>query len=81
MGWPVPIGMVPLERRSPSLIPWAWGINGVASVVAAPLAVLFSMSLGFRGVLFAAVGCYALAYALVVRFERKWAEVGTQVLS
>jgi spermidine synthase len=70
MGWPFPIGMLLLERRSPALIPWAWGINGFASVAAAPLAVLLSMSFGFRAVLVAAVGCYALAYVLALRFAR-----------
>jgi predicted membrane-bound spermidine synthase len=70
MGWPFPIGLLLLERRSSSLIPWAWGINGFASVAAAPLAVLLSMSFGFRVVLLAAVGCYALAYVLALRFAR-----------
>jgi spermidine synthase len=70
MGWPFPIGLLLLERRSPSLIPWAWGINGFASVAAAPLAVLLSMSFGFRVVLVAAVGCYALTYVLALRFAR-----------
>ena len=71
MGWPFPIGMVLLERRSPSLIPWAWGMNGFASVAAAPLAVILSMSFGFQAVLFGAVGCYLLALALALQFGRK----------
>jgi hypothetical protein len=71
MGWPFPIGMVLLERRSPSLIPWAWGMNGFASVAAAPLAVLLSMSFGFQAVLYGAVGCYLLALALALQFGRK----------
>jgi hypothetical protein len=81
MGWRFPIGMVLLERRSPSFIPWAWGINDFASVAAAPLALLLSRSFGCRGVPFTAIGCYALAGVLAVRFERKWAELGTQALS
>jgi spermidine synthase len=64
MGWPFPIGMVLLEGRSPSLVPWAWGMNGFASVAAAPLAVLLAMSFGFQAVVFGAVGCYLLAFVL-----------------
>jgi hypothetical protein len=71
MGWFFPAGMLLLERRSPSLIPWAWGINGFASVAAAPLAVLLSMSFGFQAVLFGAVGCYLLALALTLKFADK----------
>ena len=71
MGWFFPAGMLLLERRSPSLIPWAWGINGFASVAAAPLAVLLSMSLGFQAVLFGAVGCYLLALVLAFKFAKK----------
>ncbi|HVO83885.1 MAG TPA: hypothetical protein VMU60_05625 [Syntrophobacteria bacterium] len=71
MGWFFPTGMLLLERRSPHLIPWAWGINGFASVAAAPLAVLLSMSFGFQAVLCGAVGCYLVAVALAWKFTRK----------
>jgi len=71
LGWFFPAGMLLLERRSPHLIPWAWGINGFASVAAAPLAVLLSMSFGFQAVLFGAVGCYLLALALAWKFAVK----------
>ncbi|HYA02978.1 MAG TPA: hypothetical protein VEI04_07670 [Syntrophobacteria bacterium] len=81
MGWPFPVGLLLLERRSPSLIPWAWGINGVASVAAAPLAVLLSMSFGFRLVLLGAVGCYGLAAVLAFRLGRKEGEAGSEYRS
>jgi hypothetical protein len=71
MGWPLPIGLLLLERRFPPLIPWAWGINGFASVAAAPLAVLLSMSFGFRLVLLGAVGCYSLAAVVALQLGRK----------
>lgn len=67
MGWPFPAGMRLLQRCSPGLMPWAWGINGFASVAAAPLTVLLAMSLGFRMVLLLAVGCYLLALALILK--------------
>ncbi len=61
MGWPFPAGMHLLKDRSPGLLPWAWGINGFASVSAAPLTVLLAMSFGFRIVLALAVSSYLLA--------------------
>jgi hypothetical protein len=61
MGWPFPAGMNLLRDWSPDLLPWAWGINGFASVSAAPLTVLLAMSLGFRMVLALAVISYLLA--------------------
>lgn len=62
MGIPFPAGLRRLERRAPHRIPWAWGVNGAASVVAAVLAALLALSLGFRWVLFSGASCYALAW-------------------
>ncbi|MCC5907098.1 MAG: hypothetical protein JJU13_12880 [Balneolaceae bacterium] len=61
MGWMFPSGMEVLEHQSDSLIPWAWGINGIASVTAAPLAIMLSMSIGFSNVILIGLGCYLLA--------------------
>jgi hypothetical protein len=52
------------------VLPWAWGINGFASVAAAPLTVLLAMSLGFRLVLALAVTAYLLATVLGFRVWR-----------
>jgi hypothetical protein len=72
MGWPFPAGMKLLEAWSPGLLPWAWGINGFASVAAAPLTVLLAMSFGFRMVMGLAVISYLLATALAFRVG--WSE-------
>ena len=50
-----------LSARAPGLIPWAWGTNGFASVVAAVLAVVLAMSFGFTVVVWTAVGAYLVA--------------------
>jgi hypothetical protein len=64
MGFPMPLGLARLHRGAPSLVPLAWGVNGFASVLAAPLAVLLAMTWSYRVVTVAAVGLY-LAAALV----------------
>ncbi len=61
MGFPMPLALVRLQRGATKLVPWAWGINGFASVLAAPLAVALSMQFGFLLVGGVAVGFYALA--------------------
>lgn len=61
MGWMFPSGMEQLEEKSETLIPWVWGVNGFASVIAAPMAILLSMSTGFHYVLLIGLGCYILA--------------------
>ncbi len=62
MGVPFPAGLRRLARDARHHIPWAWGVNGAASVVAAVLAALLSLSFGFRWVLFSGAFCYALAW-------------------
>ena len=61
MGMPFPLGLWRLATESPAFIPWAWGINGCASVLSALLAALLAVHLGFRAVLLMAAGLYALA--------------------
>jgi spermidine synthase len=48
LGWPFPIGLRETSVRFPSLVPWAWGINGCASVIGAVLGKVISMSAGLR---------------------------------
>ncbi len=62
MGVPFPAGLRRLEGYARPRIPWAWGVNGAASVVAAVLAALLSLSFGFRWVLFSGAFCYVLAW-------------------
>jgi hypothetical protein len=64
MGLPFPLGLAWLEARAPHLVPWAWAINGCASVVAAVLAAILALSFGFTAVLLLGTGAYALAGVL-----------------
>ncbi|MBN2452412.1 MAG: hypothetical protein JXR77_18645 [Lentisphaeria bacterium] len=66
LGRMLPLGLSLLRRRREALVPWAWGVNGFASVVATLGAPLVGIHIGFRGLLLAAGACYALA-ALGVR--------------
>ncbi len=43
------------------LVPWAWGVNGCASVLSAVLASLLATHFGFTFVVALAMGLYGLA--------------------
>jgi hypothetical protein len=61
MGLPFALGLSRLARNAPAFVPWAWGLNGCASVIAAILAVLLAMAFGLRATLLVALALYALA--------------------
>lgn len=63
MGMPFPLGLARLTQLAPDYIPWAWGINGCASVVSAVAATLIAIHAGFSLVIMAAILCYLFAYA------------------
>jgi spermidine synthase len=64
MGMPFPLGLSRVAARAPDLVPWAWGVNGCASVISAVLASLLAMHLGFTAVVACAVLLYLAAAAV-----------------
>jgi hypothetical protein len=60
-----------LVRRYPKSLPLAWGLNGFASVSAAPLATILAMRLGYNAVLVIAVGLYFLVGAATFLWGKK----------
>jgi hypothetical protein len=61
MGMPFPVAMSELSVSSKALIPWAWAINGCASVISAVLASLIAVKYGFTVVIGLAVLLYVVA--------------------
>jgi spermidine synthase len=61
MGMPFPTALAKISATSSAAIPWAWGINGCASVISAILATLIAMQFGFTVLIFMAVILYVLA--------------------
>ena len=58
MGMPMPLALSSLAKHADHLIPWAWGINGCASVISSVLTVLLAMQFGFSIVILVAVILY-----------------------
>jgi len=69
MGMPFPLGLKRLADRAPDFIPWAWGINGFASVLSAALATLMAIEFGFSVVLVTALLFYVGAAILIQQFN------------
>ena len=74
LGWPFPIGLRETSGRFASLVPWAWGINGCASVMGAVLGKMISMSVGLRMTMGLAALLYlvsAVLFQFTVREKKK----------
>jgi hypothetical protein len=64
MGMPFPLGLASVEAGDARLVPWAWGINGCASVTGAVLATLLAIHVGFTSVVILALVLYGAAAAI-----------------
>ncbi|TNF79075.1 MAG: SAM-dependent methyltransferase [Acidobacteria bacterium] len=63
MGMPFPLGLARAADLKPVWVPWAWGINGSASVVSAALTPILAIHLGFGAVTTLAAALYLVAAA------------------
>ena len=61
MGMPFPMGLLRVANVAPAMIPWAWGINGCASVISAVLATVLAIQFGFMTVILLALCLYGVA--------------------
>lgn len=76
LGFAMPIGLHRFEALFPAAIPYAWAVNGLASVVSSVLGVAIALFMGFRTATLAAAGCYGVAF-LHARIGR-WGERADQ---
>ncbi len=71
MGMPFPLGLRLLSSgssESSNQIPWAWGINGMFSVIATVLATIVAIELGFVWVMLFAIFAYSLPLLTKLRY-------------
>jgi spermidine synthase len=69
MGMPFPLALARVSTHAPAFIPWAWGVNGFASVVSATLATLLAIHFGFTLVVAFALALYAFAVFILPRWS------------
>jgi len=58
LGLPFPTAVKALEKLNPNFIAWAWGVNGVTSVLASIVAIVVAMRMGFTIVVCIAAATY-----------------------
>jgi len=63
LGMPFPIGVLAIAGRPRGAIAWAWGMNGLFTVVGGLLSVLISVFYGFNMAIVIALALYLLALA------------------
>lgn len=71
MGMPFSAGLAKIKKENISLVPWAWGINGFASVISALLGTLLAILIGFTKVLTISLLLYFFAGLLFRNLYRK----------
>lgn len=61
MGMPFPTGLRQLGAQAPALTPWAWGVNGVFSVLGSVMVIIISMASSFTVAMICGAICYGAA--------------------
>jgi hypothetical protein len=74
MGIPFPVGISRVSRQQNGMVPWAWGINGCASVISTALATIIAVEIGFNWVMIFAAVAYCLPLVIV---GNKWQQSGS----
>jgi spermidine synthase len=69
MGVPFPTGISMLAGKTEGMIAWAWGMNGIASVMAPLVNLTISVTFGLRVALLSAAALYLLGLLVI----RSWA--------
>jgi len=64
MGMPFPLGLSWIKRRFEQDIPWAWGINGCASVIGSIFSILLLMHFGYTVVMFLVIIMYLITLVI-----------------
>ncbi len=61
MGMPFPLGIKLVTRKASEVVPWVWGVNGAASVLASVLAIVVAINSGFTSALLIGLLAYFAA--------------------
>lgn len=71
MGHMLPAAMRQVSIPAGPIVPWAWAVNGFASVAATVAAPLLAMEIGFAKVILIAVACYLAAAGLAALLPKQ----------
>jgi spermidine synthase len=69
LGMPFPLGILSLQDQPRGAIAWAWGMNGLFTVIGGLFGTVSSIQWGFNATLLLACGFYALAFFVFSRIR------------
>jgi hypothetical protein len=69
LGMPFPLGILAIEKQPAGSIAWAWGLNGLFTVVGGLLSLILSILIGFQGTILVALAIYFLAFLIFARIS------------
>jgi spermidine synthase len=64
LGMPFPLGILAIERQPRGAIAWAWGMNGLFTVIGGLASMLLSLAVGFNTTVLVALALYCGALAV-----------------
>jgi hypothetical protein len=64
LGMPFPLGILAIENQPRGAIAWAWGMNGLFTVIGGLASVIASLEIGFNLTIIIALVLYACALAV-----------------
>lgn len=65
LGTFLPVGLERLKVTHPAFVPWAWGVNGIFSVLAPIVGIAISMTWGITALLLAAIPLYLVVASVL----------------
>jgi hypothetical protein len=71
MGMPFPTALTRIAADARNFIPWAWAINGFASVISTSIATLLAIEFGFTVVILFALLLYTAAALVIPRWRSR----------
>jgi len=69
LGMPFPLGILAIQDQPAGAIAWAWGLNGLFTVIGGLLCVVISIFWGFQTTVLVALGLYAVAFVTFSRLR------------
>jgi hypothetical protein len=62
LGMPFPLGILIAEQHPTGAVAWAWGLNGLFTVIGSLASVLLALAIGFQATILVAMAIYAGAF-------------------
>jgi hypothetical protein len=77
LGMPFPLGILAIENQPRGAIAWAWGMNGLFTVIGGLASVILSLEFGFNLTIVSALVLYACALAVYKKMRDTVPRAGT----